>query len=590
MVKRALGYLRGVRLHVAGGLLLLLFAALLEVALPWPVKWLVDCVFGKQPSPPWLAHLPGFSPGDAAGLAVISVAVIVASLGIAHKSLTMLSQLWMIHAGNRMVRTIRVQTLEHLYRLPLGYHDRSKVGDLLYRTAYDSYALQALLSGVFVPMFSGFFVSVGVVTVMLKTDATLTLITVATAPLIWLNIKNHEQRIAKRAKEFHDSEGGLAAALQESLSSIRLIQAFMMEGASLGSFSKRADRSVRENLKKAAAELSFSWVIGLIMAIGTAAVVWVGADAVLAGRLYLGDILVFMAYLGTLYQPLNAFSQGAGVFHSASAQLQRVFEILDEPLDVAELESGKMPAELRGELEFEGVTFAYEPDRPALQDVSLRVSPGQVLALVGRTGSGKSTLASLLLRFYDPSSGSVLLDGHDLRGLRLSWLRSKISIVFQDAVLFSTTIRENIAMGKPSATDEEIRLAARRAQAEDFILKLPAGYDTPLGERGVNLSGGQRQRLSIARAFLKDAPVLILDEPTSALDATTERDLLGALEELMKGRTTVIIAHRLSTIRRADLIGVLEAGRLIEFGTRAELIARGGRFHELVGAEHQAAK
>lgn len=588
MIKRALTYLRSVRLHVAGGLLLLLFAAVLEVALPWPVKWLVDCVFGKQPAPVWLAGLPGFGPGDATGSAVISVAVIVVSLGIAHKSLTMLSQLWMIHAGNRMVRGIRVQALEHLYRLPLGFHDRSKVGDLLYRTAYDSYALQSLLSGVLVPMFSGFFVSLGVVTVMLKTDVTLTLITVATAPLIWLNIKNHEQRIAKRAKKFHDSEGGLAAQLQESLSSVRVIQAFTMEEASTRGFADQADQSVRENLKKAAAELSFSWVIGVIMAIGTAAVVWVGADAVLSGRLYLGDILVFLAYLGTLYQPLNAFSQGAGVFHSASAQLARVFEILDEPLDVADLESGKIPARVEGELEFEGVSFTYEGDRPALQDVSLRVSAGQVLALVGRTGSGKSTIASLMLRFYDPSSGSVLLDGNDLRSLRLSWLRSKVSIVFQDAFLFSTTIRENIAMGNPCATEDEIRLAARRAQAEDFILQLPAGYDTALGERGVNLSGGQRQRLSIARAFLKDAPVLILDEPTSALDATTERDLLGALEELMKGRTTVIIAHRLSTIRRADLIGVLEGGRLMEFGTREELIGKRGRFHALVSAEQTA--
>ena len=585
MIRRCLSYLRTVRLHVTGGLILLIFAALLEVALPWPVKWLVDCVFGSQPPPEWLARLPGFRPGDGDAAAILSIALIVVLLGVFHKTLTMFSQLWMIHAGNRMVKAIRVAALDHLYRLPLAYHDRSKVGDLLYRAAYDSYALQSLLSGVLVPMFSGLCVSLGVVIVMLNTDVTLTLITSATAPLIWLNIKNYEQRIAKRAKRFHDSEGELAANLQESLSSIRVIQAFTMEAANNRVFAERAETSVRENLKKSGAELSFGWVIGVIMAIGTAAVVWVGANAVLNGKLYPGDVLVFLAYLGTLYQPLNAFSQGAGVFHSASAQLARVYEILDEPLTIADQECGVVPTELEGEIEFDEVSFSYEENRVALHGISFRVPPGQVLALVGRTGSGKSTLASLLLRFYDPAEGSVLLDGRDLRSLRLSWLRSRISIVFQDPFLFSATIRENIAQGNPEASEEQIRLAARRAQAEDFILKLPQGFDTPLGERGVNLSGGQRQRISIARAFLKDAPVLILDEPTSALDAGTERDLLGALEELMKGRTTIIIAHRLSTIRRADLIGVLEGGRLIEFGTRSELMGSRGRFHDLVTSE-----
>ena len=585
MIRRCLSYLRTVRLHVTGGLILLIFAALLEVALPWPVKWLVDCVFGSQPPPEWLARLPGFRPGDGDAAAILSIALIVVLLGAFHKTLTMFSQLWMIHAGNRMVKAIRVAALDHLYRLPLAYHDRSKVGDLLYRAAYDSYALQSLLSGVLVPMFSGLCVSLGVVIVMLNTDVTLTLITSATAPLIWLNIKNYEQRIAKRAKRFHDSEGELAANLQESLSSIRVIQAFTMEAANNRVFGERAETSVRENLKKSGAELSFGWVIGVIMAIGTAAVVWVGANAVLNGKLYPGDVLVFLAYLGTLYQPLNAFSQGAGVFHSASAQLARVYEILDEPLTIADQECGVVPTELEGEIEFDEVSFSYEENRVALHGISFRVPPGQVLALVGRTGSGKSTLASLLLRFYDPAEGSVLLDGRDLRSLRLSWLRSRISIVFQDPFLFSATIRENIAQGNPEASEEQIRLAARRAQAEDFILKLPQGFDTPLGERGVNLSGGQRQRISIARAFLKDAPVLILDEPTSALDAGTERDLLGALEELMKGRTTIIIAHRLSTIRRADLIGVLEGGRLIEFGTRSELMGSRGRFHDLVTSE-----
>jgi ABC-type multidrug transport system fused ATPase/permease subunit len=315
--------------------------------------------------------------------------------------------------------------------------------------------------------------------------------------------------------------------------------------------------------------------------------VYVGALRVLEGRLLIGDVLVFLAYLGMLYTPVNAFAQSSGVLRSARTQLQRVFEILETPAEVRDRSGAIELPRVVGHVAFRGVGFAYEPGQWALRGVDLAVPAGSIVALVGRTGAGKSTLASLLLRFYDPDEGAVLLDGRDLRELRLDWLRRQISLVLQDAILLSGTIAENIAFGRPGATFEQVVEAARRAQADGFIRELPDGYDTLLGERGVNLSGGQRQRLSLARAFLKDAPILVLDEPTSALDAHTENALLESMRELMRGRTTFIIAHRLSTIRGADLIVVLDGGRIVERGSHEALMARDSAYHQLQQAQRK---
>jgi ABC-type multidrug transport system fused ATPase/permease subunit len=330
-------------------------------------------------------------------------------------------------------------------------------------------------------------------------------------------------------------------------------------------------------------QLIYSACAGLAVAVGTAAVVWVAGHLVLRGALSIGDILIFLAYLGMLYQPMNTFSQSASVIQSASAQLRRVFELIDTQPDIRDRENATVLSSVRGAVEFRNVTFGYEPDRPVLSKFNLTARPGQVVAIVGRTGAGKTTIASLLLRFYDPSAGEVLLDGHDLRDLRLDWVRRQVSVVLQDPILFSATIAENIGFGRVGASMKEIEEAARRAQADEFIRKIPEGYNAMLGERGVNLSGGQRQRISIARAFLKDAPILILDEPTSALDTHTEEALLIALRELMKGRTTFVIAHRLSTVRQADVIVVLENGKVAELGNHDALLARDGiyaRMHE----------
>lgn len=585
MLKRALANLKGVWRDVAGGVALLMVAAALELALPWPIKWLIDSVFGSQALSPLVAWLPGFQAGDSQSAAVMTIVVLIVILGTAHKGLTMLSQLWLIRAGNIMVRDLRLRTMEHLYRLPLSYHDRSKVGDLLYKACYDSYALQTMLSQVFVPVFSGLCVAIGVVIVMLQIDVLLTVVTAATVPLFWLNLKRFEKQMELRSKKFHESESAISSQVQEGLSSIRVIQAFTLEGRHVAHLTEQAGKSVHENMRKSVTELGFSFVIGLLMSVGTAAVVWIGAHAVMDERLFLGDVLVFLAYLGTLYTPLNAFSSGASAYHSATAQLKRVYDLLDEQNTVADRPEARTLDMVRGDIAFRGVSFAYDVRKTAVRKVDLGVGAGEVLALVGATGSGKSTLANLLLRFYDPEEGAVMLDGHDVRDLRLDWLRRQVSIVFQEPMLFSGTIGENIGFGRPDASQADIEAAAKRAQAHEFIAELPDGYGTMLGERGVNLSGGQKQRLSIARAFLKDAPILILDEPTSALDAGTESELLVALEALMKDRTTLIIAHRLSTIRNADQIAVMDGGALAEIGTHAELLRSGGPYRKLHDAQ-----
>ena len=573
MLKRLYRYWLPARPETVGGLILLLVAGALELLQPWPVKWLVDCVFGAQPAPHWVAALwPSVGRGDrAAGILAVCVAVLILAAG--HKLAQLLSQWLLIRAGLRMVRKLRCHVCDHLHRLPLAYHDKAKVGDLVYRAAWDSYAAQAILSQAVAPMMTGVLILAGILTVMIRLDVLLTLIALGITPAFWLLIKGFGGAIGRRSKRYQEQESALNCTMQESLSSIRAIQAFTQEGQVEARVDAEAGRSMGLNQHLAVAQLAYTFCIGLAMAVGTAGVVYVGAHRVLEGRLLLGDVLVFLAYTAMLYTPVSAFAQSSGVLQSAKTQLRRVFEVLDVVPAIADRPGARALSQVKGRIEFRDVDFAYEPGQDVLRGLNTSVDPGNVVALVGRTGSGKTTIASLLLRFYDPIRGAILLDGTDLRDLQLEWLRRNVGLVLQDAIIFSGTIADNIAMGLSGATREQVREAARRAQADDFIRALPDGYDTPLGERGVNLSGGQRQRISIARAFLKNAPILILDEPTSALDTQTEAALVDSLRELMIGRTTFIIAHRLSTVRMADVIWVLRDGDVIESGSHDELLS-----------------
>ena len=586
MLRRLASYWRTAKGETAAGGAVLIVAAFVDLLQPWPIKWLVDYVFGTQTAPEWLTSIwPVLGTKNAAG-GITAVCISILVLAVLYRLGITIGHFFLVRAGARVVQELRVHACEHLHRLSVAYHDKTKVGDSLYRVAYDSHAAQALINGAIVPMATGALMLTGALVIMLQMNVVLTLTTMAAAPLFVLIIRGFSKMIDQQSRRYHESESALVSTVQESLSSIRAIQAFTLEPHTSDKFYAQSRRSLEANEKMTRTQLTYSACAGLAVSIGTAAVVWVAGQQVLSGALTLGDILVFLAYLGMLYQPMNTFSQSASVIQSASAQLKRVFEIVDAVPDIADRPNAKTFPSPRGSVEFRDVSFEYESGRPVLQQISLKAEPGQIVALVGRTGAGKTTMASLLLRFYDPTSGAVLLDGHDLRNLKLAWLRQQVSVVLQDPIIFSTTIAENIAYGKPGASLQEIRKAADRAQADEFISELPNGYDTILGERGVNLSGGQRQRLSIARAFLKNAPILVLDEPTSALDVHTEEALLVALKELMRGRTTFVIAHRLSTVRQADVVVVLQNGRIIERGSHDELVSRKSVYATMYRTQH----
>jgi ATP-binding cassette subfamily B protein/subfamily B ATP-binding cassette protein MsbA len=400
-------------------------------------------------------------------------------------------------------------------------------------------------------------------------------------PLLLGAIYFFAHRIRRQSTSIQEQESAVLAQAQEGLSSIRMVHAFGREEWEVHQFQTQAQQSLQANLRLTLTNVNSALVISTLMVMGTAAMYYVGTMHVLAGTLSLGSLLVFSAYLLMLYQPLESLTYTAWAMEGATAGAKRCFEILDRQDDVVDSPNAIAISSAQGLIEFRNVSFGYTPDRPVLHDVDLRIEPNQIAALVGGTGAGKSTLLSLVPRFYDPTQGMVSLDGRDVRQITKKSLRAQIGMVLQDTLLFSTTVRENIAYGRPDATEDEIVDAARRAQADDFIRQLPNGYDSLVGERGGHLSVGQRQRIGIARAFLKNAPILLLDEPTSALDPATESAIMETIKELMRGRTTLIVTHRLATVHDVDLIVVLENGRVVEQGRGPDLVARGGIYAKL---------
>jgi ATP-binding cassette, subfamily B, bacterial len=550
-----------------------------ELLKPWPLKIVVDNVLTGTPvdwgpAAGWSVHQLLFA--ACFGLVVLYVAL---------AGLSTLNNATTIVIGQGMVNQFRLDLYQHLQRLSLKFHTGREVGDLLYRVTADAFAIQTLsMNGVF-PIITSLVLFGGMVVVMGRMDVLLTAVALAVCPVIFLGISLLGRRINAIALDARQKESRLYSIAQRGIAAIRVIQAFTTEEEEARQFAASSTESLRANLRMYMMQTFYSGAINIIIAFGTALVLWVGASKVLDGTLTIGQVLVFTTYLASLYAPINSISQTIGMIHGARAGAERALEILETAPDLPDGTRSLAGTPLRGEVAFEHVRFEYETDRPVLRDVDLVAKAGQVLAIVGPTGVGKSTLVSLVGRFYDPVAGRVLLDGVDLRAYRLRDLRSRIAMVLQPALVFPTTLRENIAYGRLQATEAEIVRAAHLAQLDGLLVRMPQGLSTPVGEQGATLSDGERQRVTIARAIIRDAPLLILDEPTSALDAETEALIIAALQELMRGRTTFVIAHRLSTIRHADQIVVLRDGAVVERGTFDELVAKGGAFTRLYEAQ-----
>jgi ATP-binding cassette, subfamily B, bacterial len=458
--------------------------------------------------------------------------------------------------------SFRADLFRHAQQLSLSYHDTKGAGDAAYRIQYDAPAIQWVLIDVIVPLGMHVITLGTMMWVLVRIDAPLAAVALVVVPVLYLATRIYGRRLHDHWRAAKDLESAAHSVIQEVMAAVRVVKAFAAEEREQARFEERAGRTLREQLRVTALSARFSMFIGVTMAAGTALVLFMGARHVQAGTLTLGDLVLVMSYLAMLYTPLAAFAGGVGTLQGSLASAERAFALLDEAPEVVEKAHPRRLTRAAGRVAFENVSFAYTGGRPALHDISFEVAPGARVGIAGHTGAGKSTLITLLLRFYDPTAGRILLDGVDVREFAVRDLRNQFGIVLQDPVLFSASIGENIAYARPGASRAEIVAAARAAHAHDFISAMEKGYDTPVGERGLQLSGGERQRISLARAFLKNASVLILDEPTSSVDVKTESLIMDGLARLMEGRTAFMIAHRLSTLELCNVRLELAGGRL----------------------------
>ena len=566
---------------LAGGLAAVLVEGVMNLLEPWPVKVVLDNVLRNKPSSGWLYHWIISTAGDdrlailkLAAIAALAIACIGAMACYAEKYLTVSVGQWVMH-------DLRTMLYAHIQRLSLRYHDKKQTGDLISRATTDIDAIQSFITSGLLGALINILTLAGMIAVMFHVNWRFTLIALSVAPPLFVVVYYYTRRIKRASREVRKKEGEIVSVLQESLSSIRVIRAFAREDFEQRRLEEQSLESVEVALRARGIKAKLAPFVEILVAIGTSLVLWYGGRMTLSGALSAGSLVLFIWYIGKMYKPMQELSKMTDAYSKASVGYERIREILETDGEVKDLPGARRAPRLTGEIEFDHVSFAYEPDVTVLRNVSFTIRAGQTAALVGPTGAGKTTISALIPRFYDPAAGAVRVDGYNVRFLRQKSLRQQISFVLQDTLLFHGSIWYNIAYGKPDSSRAEIFRAAELANAAEFIEKLPEGYDTLVGERGVTLSGGQRQRIAIARAIIRNTPILILDEPSSGLDAASEKLVFEALDRLMAGKTSLVIAHRLSTIRRADIIFVVANGAIAERGKHEELLAAGGLYAKL---------
>jgi ATP-binding cassette, subfamily B, bacterial len=552
-------------------------AALLE---PWPLKIVLDYLLQSRPLPGWMMPVVGWI--GAGKLAVLNFAVLaVAAIAVIGAVSSYLNTYLTTKVGQRVMHDLRRTLYHHIHRLSLAEHDEKRTGDLIGRVTSDIESIQDFVTSALLGIVTNVLTLVGIIGVMLYLNWRLTLLSLSIAPVLFLVVYVFTRRIKKASRDVRKKESELLSIVEEVFSSIRVVKAFAREDYEEQRFERQSLENVETALVARSLKMKLSPVVEIIVATGTCLMLAYGARLVIAGQLTAGALVVFLLYLGKMYKPMRDLSKMTDTVSKAGVGFERIREVLQTEGGVRDLPHARRAIAFKGSIEFDHVSFGYSPDQLILKDIGFAIKAGQIAAFVGPTGGGKTTIINLIARFYDPLSGTVTIDGTDIKGFTLRSLRDQISFVLQDTLLFHAPIWQNIAYGRPEANRAEIVRAAELANAHEFINDMPDGYDTMVGERGVTLSGGQRQRIAIARAVIRNTPILVLDEPTSGLDAQSEQAAFEALDRLMEGKTSIVIAHHLATIVRAHMIFVVKDNQLTERGNHDELLAAGGFYAEL---------
>lgn len=554
-------------------------AGLLE---PWPLKIVLDDLLQGKNQHGWLHRFILFTSGSVPRNILIFACVAVLVIAVTDAICTYAEKYLTTNVGQWVAHDLRCTIYTHVQRLSLAYHDQQPTGDLISRVTVDIDAIQSFIVSGLLSILVDTLTLVGMIIVMFWVNWQFTLIALAIVPPLFVVVNTYTRRVKKASREVRKKEGKMVSVVSEVVSSIRVVKAFSREDYEVRRFEGESLEAVEAALAARSLKARLVPIVNIITAVGTCAVLWFGAQMAMEGHLAPGSLVVFVFYLGKMYKPMQDISKTIDAYSKAATGFDRIQEILRVDDEVRDQPRARKAPRFKGQIDFEHVSFAYKESQPVLHDVNIHIERGSMVALVGSTGAGKTTIINLIARFYDPASGVIKIDGTNIRDFTQKSLRNQISFVLQDTVLFSGTIWDNIAYGSLDATEARIVKAAEAANAMEFIEKLPNKFDTAVGERGLTLSGGQRQRIAIARAIIRNTPILILDEPTSGLDSASEQLVVEALDRLMEGKTSIVIAHRLTTIRRAREIYVVENGTIAESGTHDELLQReGGIYRKL---------